>query len=84
MGYKDTVMGSEQWQKIYTAWLKYPGGTAGDLSNRMNEAQAKKTWTIAEKEGMRKVVRWLKEEQGIYYIEELYFDIEKQVKVWGL
>lgn len=40
MDYRDTLMSSKQWDKIYSDWLKFPGGTAGDLANKMNEAQA--------------------------------------------
>ena len=51
MGAKETVMKSGQWQNIYSEWLKCPGGTAGDLANMMNEAQAE----ISFKAGIREV-----------------------------
>ena len=46
------------------------GGILSDIEveyyNRGAEAQAKATWEIAEKEGMRKVVEFIQEEFGGY------------------
>jgi len=33
------LLNDEEWGRIYSKWLEYPGGTAGDLANAMIEAQ---------------------------------------------
>ena len=49
---KDTVMSSEKWDDIYSKWLEYPGGTAGDLANKMNEAQAEISFKVGKTAGV--------------------------------
>ena len=34
--------------------------------------------------GIKEVVRWMKYENGIYYHDEVYKDIEAKLKEWGL
>lgn len=69
---RDTVMSETQRGNIFFHGM----GTLEEVCRVQAE--------ISFKAGMREVIRWMKEEQGIYYTHELYNDIEKQVKEWGL
>ena len=80
---KNTVMTPEQWDKVYSDWLEYPGGTAGDLANKMNNAQAE----ISFSAGAGEVVRWLTAD-GLceHKIARRGCAVcwSKQLKKWGL
>jgi len=88
MGYKETVMSEEQLRQFAIGYIdfeevegeidwaksKHQAGTVTNEMREVAEAQAKITWPIAEKAGIKKVVDWieqnLKQFQGIQYLDE--------------